>query len=182
MARDYREGSVGAREFCAFYVSTLAGRTAAQWAPLRREFVDQVVAPRIPDAARALVERHRDAGDELVLTTATNRFITEPTAAHLGVHALIATECATDDEGRFTGALAGTPNMREGKLARLAEWLAAQGRCLDDEDSIFYSDSINDLPLLERVRRAVAVDPDAQLAAQAARRGWPAITLRVPSR
>ena len=177
MARDYRAGTVGTLEFCGFHVSTLAGRTALEWEPLRREFLRQVVAPRIPRAARALVERHRAAADELVLTTATNRFITEPTCAHLGLTMLLATECATDAGGRFSGEVAGAPNMREGKVARLAQWLAAQGRRLDDEDSVFYSDSINDLPLLERVRRPVAVDPDAALAAEAARRGWPTISL-----
>jgi HAD superfamily hydrolase (TIGR01490 family) len=146
--------------------------------PLRRDYLDQLVVPRIPAAARALVERHRAAGDELVLTTATNRFITEPTAAHLGIETLIATECAADASGRFTGAIAGAPNMRDGKVTRLVDWLVARGRRLADEDSIFYSDSINDLPLLERVRRAVVVDPDAQLAAEARRRGWPVILLR----
>lgn len=178
MVRAYRAGTVGSEEFCAFYVSTLAGRTPAQWEPLRREFADRVVAPRVPAAARALVDRHRDAGDELVLTTATNRFVAQWSVEILGIATLLATECATDAAGRFTGALSGQPNMREGKLARLQHWLAAQGRPFEEEDSVFYSDSINDLPLLERVRRPVAVDPDSQLAAEAGRRGWPVITLR----
>lgn len=178
MVRGYRDGTVGTYDFCAFYVSTLAGRTAAAWDPLRREFVARVVAPRIKPAARGLIERHRAAGDELVMTTATNRFITEPTCALLGIPVLLATECEFDPVDRFTGRPSGEPNMREGKVRRLATWLGERGRRLDTEESVFYTDSRNDLALLERVRRPVAVDPDPELAGEAARRGWPSISLR----
>jgi HAD superfamily hydrolase (TIGR01490 family) len=173
----YRAGTVGTHEFCAFYVSTLAGRTPAQWEPLRRAFLEQVIVTRIPVSAIALLDRHRAAGDELVLTTATNRFITELTARHLGIATVLATECGFDAAGRFSGELDGAPNMREGKVARLEAWLADRGRRLQTEDSVFYTDSINDLPLLERVRRPVAVDPEPRLATECERRGWPTISL-----
>lgn len=178
MERDYREGTVSARAFCEFYVSTLAGRTPVQWEPLRREFVDEVVAPRIGRAAHELVQRHRSAGELVVLTTATNRFLTELTAVHLGLPHLIATECDVDADGRFTGRIAGELNMRDGKVARLREWLHSQRMDLRDCESTFYSDSINDLPLLSAVRHPVAVNPDMRLAAVAAERGWPVLQLR----
>jgi HAD superfamily hydrolase (TIGR01490 family) len=180
MAADYRAGSVSTQEFCEFYVGTLAGRTRDEWEPLRRAFLDDVVAPRISQAARTLVERHRDAGDQLVLTTATNRFITELTATHLSIADLIATECEVDAAGRFTGRTSGTLNMRAGKVERLAQWLAARGLVLDDCESTLYSDSINDLPLLEAVRRPHLVDPDARIAAIGAERGWPTLSLHAP--
>ncbi len=178
MERGYKAGSVTAQEFCEFYVSTLQGRTQNEWEPLRRAFFDTVIVPRINDASMALVARHRDAGDLVVLTTATNRFLTELTAAHLGIAHLIATECELDAEQRFTGRVAGTLNMREGKVARLHEWLALQRSHLSEYHSTLYSDSINDLPLLCTVRQPVAVNPDMRLAAEAAERGWPVLRLR----
>jgi HAD superfamily hydrolase (TIGR01490 family) len=173
MAASYRDGSVSAQAFCEFYVGTLAGRTADQWQAQREAFLRECVVPRLLPAGRECIEVHRQQGHELVLTTATNRFITELTARSLGIEHVIATECEVGADGRFTGAAAGTLNMREGKLVRLQQWLAARGRELADEDSVFYSDSINDLPLLAAVRRAVAVDPDARLQAEAHARGWP---------
>src|SRR5512138_961198 len=178
MDREYRAGTVGTQAFCEFYVSTLAGRTRKQWEPLRRQFLETVVAPRLSTAARALVERHRRAGELVVLTTATNRFITELTAAHLGLPHLIATECELDAGGCFTGRISGTLNMRDGKVTRLREWLTAQRIDWRDCDTTFYSDSINDLPLLAAVRKPVAVNPDMRLAAEAAERGWPVLHLR----
>jgi HAD superfamily hydrolase (TIGR01490 family) len=177
MAREYAAGGVSARDFCDFYVGTLAGRSASEWDALRREYRDACLLPRIGDAARALVERHRSAGDLLVLTTATCRFLSEPSAAHLEIDELIATECELDDMGRFTGRCLGEPNMREGKVQRLLDWLAARNLRLADCESTLYSDSINDLPLLAAVRNAVAVNPDARLAEVAAGRGWPVMAL-----
>jgi HAD superfamily hydrolase (TIGR01490 family) len=177
MARDYAAGRASAQDFCNFYIATLAGRSAADWQPLRREFHYTQVMPRIPAAAVELVARHRDAGDLVVLTTATCRFLSELSAVHLGIAQLIATECEVDAQGRFTGRAAGVLNMREGKVQRLHEWLAGQRLALADCESTLYSDSINDLPLLSAVRRAVAVNPDPQLAAEAAARGWPVLRL-----
>ena len=178
MEHDYKAGTVSAAAFSAFYISTLAGRTAAQWQALRVAFLQEVVAPRVGPRARALVREQQDGGALVVLTTATNRFITELTAADLGLAHLIATECEVDEHGVFTGRAAGTLNMREGKLARLQVWLAARGLSLADCESWAYSDSANDLPLLNAVQHAVAVHPDERLAAEAAHRGWPVLRLQ----
>ena len=178
MAAGYQAGTVTVAEFCGFYVGTLAGRTLAQWAPWRQRFLTEAIAPRIPDAARAQVRQHQEAGHTVVMTTATNRVITELTAQHLGIEHLIATECECGADGRYTGRVAGTPNMREGKVTRLHAWLAERGTTLDAHDSVAYSDSMNDVPLLSAARRAVAVDPDARLAALAAERGWTVLRWR----
>jgi HAD superfamily hydrolase (TIGR01490 family) len=178
MEREYQAGTVSALAFCEFYVSTLAGRSRVHWEPLRREFLDTVIATRIGRSSHDLVERHRSAGELVVLTTATNRFLTELTAVHLGLPHLIATECELDADGLFTGRIEGELNMREGKVSRLHEWLKLQRLDLRDCESTFYSDSINDLPLLSAVRHPVAVNPDLRLATVAAERGWPVLHLR----
>ena len=183
MARAYQAGTVSPQTFCNFYVSTLAGRCRVAWEPLRREFLDAWIAPRIPAAARALVDHHRAAGDLLVMTTATNRFITELTAAHLGIAHLIATECeliAGNDGPAFSGRTSGQVNMREGKVLRLHAWLQTRRLELHECDSTAYSDSMNDLPLLEAVRHPVVVDADDRLAAIAAERGWTCLSLHGP--
>jgi HAD superfamily hydrolase (TIGR01490 family) len=178
MARGYAAGEASAQDFCDFYIGTLTGRSAEEWQPMRREFMDTRVVPRFSDAALNLVARHRDAGDLVVLTTATCRYLSELSAVHLGISQLIATECETNADGRFSGRAAGTLNMREGKVHRLHGWLATQRLALADCESTFYSDSINDLPLLRAVRRAVAVNPDARLAGEARQRVWPVMALR----
>ena len=177
MEARYRAGTVGAEEFAHFYVGTLAGRSPADWEPTRRRFLREVVAPRIPRDAMRLVDEHLAAGELVVMTTATNRFITEMTARHFGIPYLLATvpELAG---GKFTGRTVGTLNMREGKVVRLGEWLGERGQALADFQSTAYSDSINDLPLLEAVSKPVAVDPDPRLAAVARERGWAVIQLR----
>ena len=175
----YRAGTIGAAEFCAFYASTLAGRPRAAWLALRGRFVATRILPRIGDAARALVAGHRVAGDRVLLTTATNRFLTEPIAADLGIADcdLIATELEEVD-GRFTGANAGVLNMREGKLERLASWLSIRNLPASAvAEATFYSDSANDLPLLRAVRRAIVVDPDPRLREEATQRGWQELRL-----
>jgi len=177
MARRYREGSVSAEDFCEFYVATLAGRTLADWRPWCERFLNEIVAPQIPDSARALVESHRARGDRVVMTTATNRVLTELTAQHLHIDDLLATEVEIVD-GRCTGRTTGVPNMREGKVTRLHAWLNEQGLALDAlAGAVFYSDSINDLPLLLKVADPVAVDPDPRLRAHALTTGWPVIEL-----
>lgn len=176
MEKQYQAGTVGAQAFADFYVGTLAGRSAAQWEPLRQTFLSSWIAPRISRAAQQLVAQHLDAGDLVILTTATNRFITELTALYLGIEHLLATEVEVAD-GVFTGRTLGTLNMREGKVVRLHAWLAAHGHALKRFESTAYSDSINDLPLLKAVNRAVAVDPDVKLLAQARQRGWETLRL-----
>jgi HAD superfamily hydrolase (TIGR01490 family) len=178
MVRDYQAGTVSVRAFCDFYVSTLAGRTPAQWEPLRQAFLREAIAPRLGSASRALVRQHQGEGALVVLSTATNRFITELTAQDLGIGHLIATDCEVAADGHFTGQVQGLPNMRQGKVTRLRAWLAARGRTLVDFDSWAYSDSINDLPLLLATNHAVAVNPDVRLAAVATERGWPVLHLR----
>ena len=180
MARDYASSTVSAAAFSDFYVATLAGRTPAQWEPLRQAFLHDVVSPRIGAAARALVQEQQDAGALVVLTTATNRFITELTARDMGIEHLIATDCERCPDGCFIGRTSGTLNMREGKVTRLHAWLAARRQKLADFESWGYSDSSNDLPLLDAVQHAVAVHPDAHLAAEAARCGWPVLRLHGP--
>ena len=172
----YRAGTVGVEEFANFYVGTLAGRTRAQWEPLRKEFLASVIVPRIGKDAIHLVRHHLDASDLVVMTTATNRFITELTASYFEIEHLIATEVEIEG-AHFTGRTTGTLNMREGKVVRLHAWLADIGYTLNDFDSSAYSDSINDLPLLEAVRRAVTVNPDARLHAEARTRGWQVMQL-----
>jgi HAD superfamily hydrolase (TIGR01490 family) len=137
--------------------------------------MQEKIEPILLPAARALVERHRAAGDTLLIITATNAFVTAPIAAAFGVEHLIATEPEMVD-GRYTGNVAGTPCFREGKVTRLNQWLGRHQ--LDLAGSSFYSDSHNDLPLLQRVEHPVAVDPDETLARHARERGWPIITLR----
>lgn len=180
METRYKAGTVGLEEFANFYVGTLAGRTAQAWEPLRQEFLANWIVPRISSAAIALVDQHLEAGDLVVMTTATNRFITELTAIYLNIEHLIATEPEQKPTG-FTGRTTGALNMREGKVTRLYDWMKARGLLLKDCISTAYSDSINDLPLLQAVDHPVAVSPDAQLSAIAQRAGWTVIRLHCSS-
>jgi len=174
----YVAGTLDIHEYLGFALRPLAEHTPEELARWHAEFMRERILPMIGAPARALVKGHLLAGDLCAIVTATNSFVTAPIAREFGVTQLIATEPESRG-GRFTGRVAGTPCFREGKTRRVDEWLAAQGRGLADFDpSSFYSDSHNDLPLLERVSRPVAVDPDAQLAAEAKRRGWPVISLR----
>jgi HAD superfamily hydrolase (TIGR01490 family) len=174
----YVAGTLDIHEYLGFALRPLAAHAPEDLERWRAEFMRLRILPMITRAARALVRRHLTAGDLCAIITATNSFVTAPIAGAFGVKHLIATEPAVRD-GRFTGGVAGTPCFREGKLERLVQWLAALGHELRDfEQSTFYSDSHNDLPLLERVTRPVAVDPDEPLAGEAARRGWPVMSLR----
>ncbi|HUQ25128.1 MAG TPA: HAD family hydrolase [Burkholderiales bacterium] len=174
----YVAGTLDIHEFLGFALRPLAAHTRAELDRWHAEFMAARIVPMIAPGARALVRRHRDAGDLCAIITATNSFVTAPIAREFGVPHLIATEPEAQD-GRFTGRVAGIPCFREGKVRRLDEWLAGLGRRLADyEESSFYSDSHNDLALLERVTRPVAVDPDEQLAAQARGRGWAMLSLR----
>ncbi len=178
VAERYARGAITAEAFSAFYAATLAGRSGAAWAPLRERFVAATIAPKLGAASFELVARHRSAGDRLVLTTATNRFLTAPIAARLGIDELIATDLEIAPGGEFSGRTTGIVNMREGKVARLATWLSAEGQGLSSlAAATLYSDSINDLPLLCAVGTPVVVDPDARLRAEAERRGWPVMSL-----
>ena len=174
----YVAGTLDIHEYLGFALRPLAEHAADELERWHAEFMRLRIRPMIMPAARALVRRHVDAGDLCAIVTATNSFVTAPIAREFGVGDLIATEPETRD-GRFTGRVAGTPCFREGKVRRVDEWLAGRGQRLEAfPESAFYSDSHNDLPLLERVTRPVAVDPDAALAAEAGRRGWAVLTLR----
>jgi HAD superfamily hydrolase (TIGR01490 family) len=177
VASRYCTGTVIPNEYYDFYAGTLAGYDEAALLPLRTCFLEQWIRPRISKDARALLQRHRDAGDTLVLTTATNRVTSELTAADLGVDHYICTELEQLN-GRFTGRTTGVVNMRNGKVERAHQWLADLGqpaRLL--AEATFYSDSINDLALLSAVRRPVVVDPDPRLESTARLRQWTILRL-----
>lgn len=174
----YVAGTLDIHEYLGFALRPLAAHSGEDLARWHAEFMRLRIAPMITPAARSLVREHLRSRDLCAIITATNSFVTAPIARLFGVEHLIATEPEMRD-GRFTGRVAGTPCFRQGKLTRLDEWLAARGARLADFDpSVFYSDSHNDLPLLERVTRPIAVDPDEQLATEAARRGWAIMSLR----
>jgi HAD superfamily hydrolase (TIGR01490 family) len=174
----YKAGTLDIHEYLGFALRPLAAHSAEDLDRWHAEFMRARILPMIPDAARKLVRSHLDAGELCAIVTATNSFVTAPIAREFGVEHLIATEPESAD-GRFTGRVLGTPCFREGKIRRVDEWLAALGgRLADFATSTFYSDSHNDLPLLARVTRPVAVDPDAQLAAEAQARGWQILSLR----
>ena len=171
----YKRGTLDIHAFLDFQLAPLARYPRAQLDGWHAEFMAERIAPLIRPKALALVARH--AGDLSAVITATNRFVTGPIARAFGLEHLIATEVEAV-AGRFTGRPSGTPCFREGKLTRLHEWLAGQGRRLADfEVSVFYSDSQNDLPLLSAVTEPVAVDPDPVLAAHARERGWRTLSL-----
>jgi HAD superfamily hydrolase (TIGR01490 family) len=172
----YLDGTLDIYAFCRFAFAPLAATPLAQLQALRERFIAEEIEPRVAVSAPTLLERHRASGDVLLITTATNRFVTEPIARLLGVDHLIATDPEFRD-GAYTGAVAGLPNFREGKVARLRRWREDFAQPL--RGAICYSDSHNDLPLLRSVEQAVAVDPDDLLRAEALRCGWPVISLRV---
>lgn len=170
----YHAGTLDIHEFLRFSLRVLARHDGNELARLRAAFIEEKIVPIVAPGTPSLLARHREAGDHLMIITATNSFVTRPIASLLGVDTLIATEPEVID-GRYTGGVTGTPCFREGKVERLEHWLAEHGATL--AGSSFYSDSHNDLPLLERVERPVAVDPDDTLQAAARDRGWPVISL-----
>ena len=174
----YKMGSLNLAEYIAFTTEGIrrVGKDAALAA--HRRFMAEVITPAITPQALALLQQHRDAGDTLVLITATNEFVTRPIAQALGFEHLLAVELQTGADGWYNGQIQGVPSFREGKVTRLANWLAERGSHLNHiERSVFYSDSINDLPLLEQVQKPVATNPDAHLLSIAQERGWPVLNL-----
>ncbi len=167
--QQYVEGSLDVRAYLGFVLGLLGKIPAAELRRLREGFMEQSIRPRILPAARSLVEKHRLAGDLLVIITLTNRLVTEPIAAEFGVDALLATEPEIIDE-RPTGRIIGEPCYQFGKIWHLERWL--ESRDEEPGGSYFYSDSMNDLPLLEAVTHPVVVNPDPSLAKLARARGW----------
>ncbi|MEZ5502120.1 MAG: HAD family hydrolase [Halioglobus sp.] len=172
---DYQAGTLDIDAYLRLALSTLKGHPAERLQAWHRAFMDTKIKPIMLPKASALIADHRRRGHELLIITATNRFITSPIAEALGVASLVACEAEVVD-GVYTGNPVGTPSYREGKVTRLLEWLEEHGLTIDN--AWFYSDSHNDLPLLELVDNPVAVDPDATLRAHALERGWPVISLR----
>ena len=172
---DYKSGSLDIMAYLRFALGPLKGQAPEQLQRWHREFMREMIEPVILPKAQQLIANHRERRDELLIITATNRFITEPIARALGVDEIIACEPELVD-GLYTGEPTGTPSYGAGKVTRLRQWL--QGRQVSLEGAYFYSDSHNDLPLLELVDKPVAVDPDETLLARARELGWPVISLR----
>jgi HAD superfamily hydrolase (TIGR01490 family) len=178
---DYNAGALDMSVYLPTILAPLAAHSRAQLNAWRQQFMHEVVEPAIREEALALVRRHRDNGDLCCLVTATNDFVTAPIAEAFGMQGLVATQAETVDghpESAYTGRPTGIPCLGAGKVVRTDAWLASFGKTLGDfERSWFYSDSRNDIPLLERVTDPVATNPDATLRAHAQQAGWPVIEL-----
>jgi len=173
---DYKAGVLDIHAYLVAMLTPLAQYSRAQLKTWHDQYMHEVIKPAMLPAAIELVRQHKDAGDLCCMVTATNEFITGPIAEAFGIAKLIACEVETVDdhpESPYTGRPKGTPSYREGKIARTEEWLATLGKTLSDfEHSYFYSDSHNDIPLLEKVTDPVATNPDATLRAHAQAAGW----------
>lgn len=174
---DYKAGTLNIDEFLDFQLRPLRDNKRAQLAIWHQEFMAKVIEPNIKPSAVKLVKQHKAENAVCIVITATNSFITQPIANAFGIEALIATEPELKN-GEYTGKVSGLPSFREGKVSRLNDWLANKGWSMQSfESSYFYSDSINDLPLLECVTHPVAANPDEKLTEIAHTRGWPVLEL-----
>jgi HAD superfamily hydrolase (TIGR01490 family) len=179
-AEEYRAGTFDVDAYVRFQMELLAAFPRATLDAWHREFMQAHVLPALREPALALVDRHRRAGDELALITGTNAYVVTPIAQALGIEHVLAVE-PEQDGGRFTGRHVGTHTYQHGKVRKVEQWLAARGRSLADTVTTFYSDSINDLPLLERVTHPVVTNGDARLLAVARERGWTTLQLFEPA-
>lgn len=174
----YQAGCLDLDAYIEFATSVWRARPWAEALSARERFMVEVIGPMIQPQALNLVRAHLDAGDQVAVVTATNEFVTRPIADAFGVAELIAVRLARDPAGHYSGRIDGVPSFREGKIARVEAWLASQGQTWDSfEDTVFYSDSTNDLPLLERVATPIATNPTPALAAIASERGWRVLNL-----
>ncbi len=173
--REYLAGTFDVLEFLDFALKPLAENSYDELCQWRSRFVETCIQPIIKAKAHELIGQHREAGDEPVIITSTNRFIVEPICELLGIENLIATEPAQVN-GEFTGKVEGVPCFGPGKVTRASQWTESRSENL--KDSYFYTDSYNDLPLLEQVAHPVAVDADEKLAAHAKKLGWKQISLK----
>jgi HAD superfamily hydrolase (TIGR01490 family) len=174
----YRAGSLDIHAYIEFATAPLRQRAPSEAQAAHRRFMSEVIVPNLREPALNLVHEHRRRGDSMALVTATNDFITAPIAAAFGIDTLIAVRLERDAAGTITGRIAGTPSYREGKVGRVREWLQESGRDWKDFDTIsVYSDSLNDLPLLERATHPVATNPSAALEQIALERGWRVLKL-----
>ena len=175
--QDYQEGKLDVHEYCGFQFGVLKNNDRELMENLRDQYIDEIILPMIPSAAHKLVQSHKDKDDRLLIITATNSFITKPIGKLFGIPDLIGTD-PEEIDGKFSGKIAGTPSFQEGKIKRLEEWLDLQGLTLKSfEKTYFYSDSRNDIPLLERVTHPVAANPDEVLIKKATLHAWPIIHL-----
>jgi HAD superfamily hydrolase (TIGR01490 family) len=174
----YKTGTLNIDEFLEFQLKPLSRHARKVLDEWHEEFMRRKVRPMMGEKARALVAKHKAAGDVCVIVTATNSFVTAPIAREFGVEHLIGTD-PEQINGEFTGRVAGVPSFRDGKVVRMESWLAERGWNWNSFGmTCFYSDSLNDLPLLSKVKQPVAVDPDATLRAHAEKHGWAVISLR----
>lgn len=175
---DYKAGTLDIYAFVEFQFKPLARNPRTVLNQLLKKYVEEVIKPMITEKARALVKRHQEEGDLIIVITATNSFITKPIAELFGIENLIGTD-PEEKEGEFTGKVSGLPSFKEGKVTRLEAWLKGKNLSLASfEKSYFYSDSHNDLPLMQKVTHPVAVDSDDVLSEYAKSMGWPQISLR----
>jgi HAD superfamily hydrolase (TIGR01490 family) len=179
--QDYKDGKLDIHEFLRFSLKPLSEHSLLQLQEWHDAFMKEVITGHLRQEAIDLVKRHQDAGDLCCVITATNSFVTRPIVESFGIEHLIATEPATSSDhpqASFTGEVRGIPNFREGKIENLHHWLSSKQLSLDTlARSYFYSDSMNDLPLLERVSHPVATNPDDRLRNEAQKRHWPILEL-----
>lgn len=169
----YKAGRLDVHAYIAFVTQPLQARGAAELSDAQARFMREVIAPQLHPQALALVRGHAQRGDRIALVTATNDFVTAPIAKAFGIADLIAIRLERDAFGTITGRIDGVPSYREGKVTRVGQWLAGQGAHWSDFGRIaVYSDSLNDLPLLERATDPIATNPSPQLEAIAKERGW----------
>jgi HAD superfamily hydrolase (TIGR01490 family) len=179
--QDYCRGALDIHAYVRFTTQTIRDKGEVLSNAMRERFIQEVIAPHIKPEALSLVARHQDQGEEVVIITATNEWVTRPIADLFGVSELIALQLSRDDQGWITGEIEGTPSLGPGKLIRLEEWLAKRGLKLSELSTTFYSDSINDAPLLSAVNHPVATNPDDALRALATQKGWPILELFAPA-
>ncbi len=173
----YKRGALDIHGYVAFTLESVMRLDSTQRAQLNAQFMEQSVAPIILDKGRELVRSHLEAGDFCIIITATNEFISAPIARLFDVDLLIATELQTIDD-KYNGKISGTPCYQDGKVSKLNAWINQQEKRFNLSEAVFYSDSINDLPLLQEVATPVAVDPDQRLRDKAESAGWKILTLR----
>jgi HAD superfamily hydrolase (TIGR01490 family) len=176
--QDYKNGCLDIMAFLEFQLKPLSEHPKAFLDELHLKYMQQVIRPMMTEKAQALINQHKAAGDLCVVITATNSFVTKPIATAYGIEHLIGTDPEMVN-GQYTGGVSGVPSFKEGKVTRINAWLAARGKTLADFDaSYFYSDSHNDLPLMQLVTKPIAVDADPILTEHAKQHGWPLISLR----
>ena len=168
----YRDGTLNIHDYVRFATQAIRNKGATESIAAHAHFMNSVVLKGIQKPALDLVQGHQKAGDTVIIVTATNEFVTRPIATAFGVEELIAIDLVRNAQGEFTGDILGTPSFREGKVTRVEAWLAGRNLGWQDVETTFYSDSMNDLPLLEKATHPIATNPDDRLRGLATQRGW----------